>query len=232
MGNEMQEVIAIVTLLLAGCAAVLSLVVIIKSKPGQAALTAADVAGLLRAEGDRQRQGNEEQSRLQREELGNSARAFQETTLRAFTDLGQAIGERTNDFGARLDAGVKAIDDRAAQIGGKLDRDMKQMAEDAGKNRDALRQGIEAKLDDAAARQATASRELREEVGGAGTRLQEALIALAQEQRKEQGDRFDGFAQRLSATLGGVDPVPWTPEHLGSRSSRWPRGITGLTRRS
>lgn len=208
MGDDMQEAIAIITLLLAGGAAVLSLiglVVILRNRPSQTPLTAVAVADLLRVEGDRQRQAGDEQSRSLRQELADSARGFQETTLKAFTDLGQGLGQRINDFGTRLDTGIKAIDDRAAQIGTKLDADMKHMGEEAGKNRDALRQSIEAKLDDSAGKQATASRELREEVSGAVKRLQDVLIASAQEQRKEQGDKFDGFAQRLSTTLGEMN---------------------------
>jgi DNA recombination protein RmuC len=93
-------------------------------------------------------------------------RGFQETTLKGFRELGERIGAQVKEFGGRLDTGVKAIDDRAASIATSLDRDIKQMGYEATRNRDALRQTIETKLDDAAAKQARAAKEMREEMIG------------------------------------------------------------------
>jgi hypothetical protein len=51
-------------------------------------------------------------------------------------------------------------------IGAKLDKDIARMGEEASLHCDTLRQSIEAKLDDAAAKQSAAAKEAREEIVG------------------------------------------------------------------
>jgi hypothetical protein len=96
---------------------------------------------LLRGEVDRILRFGDEQSRGLREELGGTIRGFQDSTLKAFRELGDALANRINEFGIRMDAGVKAIDDRAIAIGHKLDHDIVHMGEDGGRARDVLRHG-------------------------------------------------------------------------------------------
>jgi DNA recombination protein RmuC len=129
------------------------------SGPAQAQLHA-----LVRCEVDRLLRFGDEQSRGLREELGGAIRGFQDSTLKAFRELGDALATRINEFGNRMDAGVKAIDDRAVAIGHKLDHDIAHMGEDAGRAREALRQVIESKLDDAALKHASTAMESRQEV--------------------------------------------------------------------
>jgi DNA recombination protein RmuC len=113
---------------------------------------------------DRILQFSDRQSRNLREEIGGAMRGFQDSTLKAFRELGDALATRMNEFGFRMDAGVKAIDDRAVAIAGKLNHDIVQMQEEAGRDRDTLRQIIEVKLDDAATKHATTAKESRQEM--------------------------------------------------------------------
>src|SRR5262249_51567742 len=156
---------------------------------------------LLRTEFDRQRQFTDLQSQGLRQEIGDNIRGFQSTTLGAFRDLGESLNSRILEFGTRLDAGIKTIDDRAAAIGMKLDSDIQQMGEDATKNRDTLRQTVEAKLDDAASKQLTAGKDLRQEVTESINRLQEGLVKASNEQRAVQSEQFEAFTRRLSESL-------------------------------
>jgi len=141
------------------------------------------LSNLLRTESDRQQTSSQEQARSIRQELGENIRGFQEAML------------------GRLDAGIKSIDERAAGIGTKLDNDIRLMGEEATKNRDALRQTIEGKLDESTLKQAAASSELRKEVTGAMSMLQETLLKSAADQRKVQAEQFEAFAKRLSQNL-------------------------------
>ena len=62
---------------------------------------------LLRGEVDRILRFGDEQSRGLREELGGTIRGFQDSTLKAFRELGDALATRINEFGNRMDAGVR-----------------------------------------------------------------------------------------------------------------------------
>ncbi len=153
---------------LAGAAAVFAFMAFIRAgqRKSGSEVTAEQVSQLLRNESDRIRQSGDEQARALRQELSDNLRGFQETTLKAFRELGEGIGSEVKEFGSRLDNGIRAIDDRAAGIGAKLDQDIARMGEEATRNRDALRQTIEVKLDDAGTKQASAGKELREEMTG------------------------------------------------------------------
>jgi DNA recombination protein RmuC len=113
--------------------------------------------------------------------------------LRVETDLVKKAGDEQcsalrQEFGTRLDQGIKAIDGRVAAIGQKLNDDMATMREEAGKNREGLRHTVEAKLDDATGKQAIAARELREELNASFRRVQlsvaETLTALGEQQKE------------------------------------------------
>jgi DNA recombination protein RmuC len=123
--------------------------------------------------------------------------------LRVETDLIRRAGDDQcsalrQEFGARLDQGVKAIDGRVAAIGQKLNDDMTTMRDEAGKNREGLRHTVEAKLDDATGKQAIAARELREELNASFRRVQlsvaETLTALGEQQK-----------ERLAATTAALN---------------------------
>jgi DNA recombination protein RmuC len=118
----------------------------------------------LRSHIDRILQFSDGQSRNLREEIGGTMRGFQDSTLKAFRELGDALATRMNEFGLRMDAGVKMIDERALAIGEKLNHDIAQMGEEATSARDALRHVIEIKLDDAATKHATTTKETRQEM--------------------------------------------------------------------
>lgn len=184
----------ILAVVLSGTAAVFAFLAFIYTarKRPDAGITAEQVSALLRSESDRIRQSGDEQARALRQELTDNLRGFQETTLRAFRELGDALGSEVKEFGSRLDDGVKAIDERAAAIGTKLDQDIARMGEEATRNRDALRQTIEAKLDGAATSQATSAKDLREEMTGSfqklGAGVSETVNQLGDNQKERLGD--------------------------------------------
>ena len=131
----------------------------------------ARLAALVRSESEQVRKAGDDQARGLRQELGDSLRGFQETTLRGFRELSDRLENQVKEFGLKLDKGVLAIHDRAAAIAIKLDEDIARMGEDATRNRNSLRQTIEAKLEDASTKQSTAARELREEMTGSFRKL-------------------------------------------------------------
>jgi len=150
------------------------------------------VSQLLRGESDRIRQSGEEQGRALRQELADNLRGFQDTTLRAFRELGDSLGSGMKEFGGRLDAGVRAIDERASAIGTNVDQGMTQIREEAMESREILRRTIEGKLDDALTKQSTAAKDLREEMTVSfrqlGTDLSGTLGQLGEQQRERLQD--------------------------------------------
>lgn len=189
--------IAVLAAVLAGLAALFAFLAFVRG--GRGKVTTEQVSQLLRNESDRIRQAGDEHARALRKELADNLRGFQETTLRVFREFGESLSADVKEFGERLDKGVKAIDERAAAIGGKLDQDMNRMGEEATKNRDNLRQTIEAKLDGAAAKQTSASKDLREEMTGSfqtmGSTVSGTLTQLGEQQR----ERLDHVTAALSA---------------------------------
>jgi DNA recombination protein RmuC len=168
---------------IAALAVVVSAILTSRRSASGNGLSAEQLSNMLRAESDRQQTSFQEQARSLRQELSDNIRGFQEAML------------------GRLDADIKKIDERVGGIGTKLDQDIRLMGEEATKNRDTLRQIIEGKLDESALKQATASSELRKEVTGAVSVLQEALLKSAADQRTAQAEQFDAFATRLSLNL-------------------------------
>ena len=117
------------------------------------------ISQLVRMEFERVRQSADDHARNLRQELNTNLRGFQETTLRAFRELGETLANQVKEFGNHLDNGLKGMDERTAAIRTKLDTDIAHMGTEAIRQRDALRQTIEIKLDDAATKQASASKD-------------------------------------------------------------------------
>ena len=67
------------------------------------AIAQGQMSEFLRTESDRIRQSGDEQTRGLRQELSENLRGFQETTLKAFRELGDALGAQVKEFGNRLD---------------------------------------------------------------------------------------------------------------------------------
>lgn len=157
------------------------------------------VSQLLRDESDRTRRSRDDEARALRQELSDNIRGFEETSLRLFHDLGDALETKVKQFGERLDQGVSTIDDRAAAIGTKLDEDMARLGEEAARNRDALRQAIEVKLDHAANIQSTGAKSHREEMTDSfrklGATLSDTLTDLGQHQK----ERLENVTTALSS---------------------------------
>ena len=188
----------------AGVAALFAILGFLRTQQLPAALTAQGAAQILRAETDIVRAAVEEQARGLRQELGQSLKGFQELTLAAFGTLRDGIDAQVRGFGARLDAGTKAIDERAAAISTKLNDEMAQMRSEANANRETLRALIEQKLDHSIGQQAEASKVLRDELGGnfhrLGTRVADSLTEAGQIQ-KERLENVTGALTGLSEKL-------------------------------
>ena len=90
----MTDLIAIIIVLLAGTAALFSLLTFLRAvrSPSRTALTSEQVSQLLRNESDQIRKSGDEQARALRQELGDNLRGFQETTLKGFCELGEGLG--------------------------------------------------------------------------------------------------------------------------------------------
>jgi len=157
---------------------------------------------LLRGEGDRVIQFGDGQSRGLREELGGTIRGFQDSTLKAFRELGDALAIRINEFGIHMDAGVKAVDERALAIGEKLNHDIAQMGEEAHRARDALRHVIEMKLDDAGVKHAATAKESRQEMVANFQHLGSVVTDTLGQLSAQQKERLDKRRSRAKQTYG------------------------------
>ena len=210
--------VGILSVVLAGAAAAFAFLAFIRNKRTASVceITPQQLSDLLRNESDRVRQSGDEQARGLRRELADSLGAFQETTLKVFRELGDRIESEVREFGNRLDSGIKAIDDRAVAIGTNLDQNIGRMGEEATRNRDTLRQMIEGKLDDAVMKQASAGKELREEMTGSfqklGGTVSDSLGAFQETTLKvfrELGDRIESgvreFGSRLDSGIKTID---------------------------
>jgi DNA recombination protein RmuC len=134
-----------------------------------------EIAQLIRTEFDRIRSDSADQARGARQELTDNLRGFQTATLQSFTGLGGQLGEQIREFEGKLDAGLRVIDERAAGIGAKLDQELERLSQRATQSGQALKEMITARLDDSAAKAATAARELREELSRTVATLQDSL---------------------------------------------------------
>jgi len=192
--------VGVLGMFLAGVAALFAFLAFIRAgryRPGTE-ITPEQLSQLLRNESDRIRQSGDEQARLLRQELAENLRGFQDTTLKLFRELGDGIGTEMREFGGRLDKGVRTIDERAAAIGTKLDQDMTRMSDEATKNRDALRQTVEAKLDDAAVKEATSARNLRQEMTDSFQRLGTTVSETLSQQGEHQKERLESVTAAVS----------------------------------
>jgi DNA recombination protein RmuC len=188
----MLDIMIIISAALSGAAALFAILAYARTRTPSQGITEQQLGNMLRSESERVLDRGNDNARELRQELLTSSQRFQETTLKAFVDLGEALNKRIGEFGTLLDAGVKRIDDRATIIANKLDQDMLRMAQEADRNRELLRQNIETKLEDAAAKQASAAKESREEItnsfGRLGTHVSNTLDSVSANQKERLED--------------------------------------------
>ena len=190
---------AVFTLFFAGVAALFAVLAWFRTghKPTTNELTPEQLSQLLRIELEQIRRYGDEQGRTLRQELAENLRGFQETTLKIFHGLGEQLASQVKESGVRLDSGVKAIEERATVISTKLDQDIARRGEEATRNRDDLRQTIEAKLDDAASKQAAAAKDLREEMTGSFQKLGANVTEALRQMGEYQKERLDNVNTAL-----------------------------------
>jgi DNA recombination protein RmuC len=191
--------ILILASVLAGIAALFSLLAVLAALRARSHLTPEVISGVLRNESEQIRRFGDEQARGLRQELSENLRGFQDTTLRGFRDLADRLEGHVKEFGGQLDGGVTAIRERAAEIALKLDHDIARMGEEATRNRDTLRQTIEAKLEDASSKQSTAAREFREEMTGSFRRLGTSVSETLAQMSDHQKERLENVKAELGS---------------------------------
>lgn len=191
----------ILTLGLAGIAALFAFLAFLRMSRKQLEnqATIDQVSQVLRDESDRTRRSSDEGARALRQELGDNLRGFEETVLKVFRELGDAIETKVKQFGERLDEGVTTIDGRATAIVTKLDQDMARMGEEATTNRDALRQAVEVQFDHAATIQSTAAKDLREEMTDSFRKLGATLSDTLSDLGQHQKERLENVTTALSS---------------------------------
>jgi DNA recombination protein RmuC len=187
----------VVALSLAGIAALFSFLGFVAALRPRSHLTPEAISGLLRSETEQIRRFGDDHARGLRQELGDSLRGFQETTLHEFRDLGERLDSRVSEFGEKLDRGILAIHERSAAIAAKFDQDIAKMGQEANQNRDALRQTIEGKLDSASDRQSTAAKELREEMTGSFRKLGGTVAETLGQMSEHQKERLETVTTAL-----------------------------------
>ncbi len=153
----------------------------------------------LRAEGDRIRSEAADQARGLRQEVTDNMRGYQDSALKVFRDLREQLESQIEQFGNRLDAGMRAVDTQAKAIGLKLDNDLSKMGTEASQNRETLRTTIEAKLDDAALISSTAARELREELTGNFKHIGDNISATLTQLSGHQQERLEKMAGEIAS---------------------------------
>jgi DNA recombination protein RmuC len=157
-----------------------------------------DVIGqLLRGETEFLRRSNDDQARGVRQELGDSLKNFQDTTIKSFSALSEGVNTQVRAFVERLDAGVKIIDQQVAGIAEKLNTDIARIGVDAAQNRDALRQIVELKLDASVAKQSDDAKNLRNELNTSLQRLGSGVSATLTQLSAQQKERLEKTAQAL-----------------------------------
>lgn len=170
---------------------------LIRLNRSQPASRVEHIHGILRGEGDRIRQSAEDGARGLRAEMADGFRGQQDSTMKAFRELGNALSVSIHESADRLDAGTKAIEERTAATGNKLALDVERLNGAAVQDRDALRRLFEIKLDEATTKQANGAKGLRDELGGGFERLG---TSIAESLNSAAGRQHDGL-QQVSATL-------------------------------
>ncbi len=158
---------------------------------GSDTLTKDAMAQILRSEAELTRKGAEDQARNARQELSYNLNEIRDSLSKAFSIFGQGIDLKVRVLNEELALGVTAIDSRICGMGDKVDADVTRFREDAGRDRDALRDLFDIKLDGAAAKQAEAAKQVREELGQGLQIIRDGLITTLGEVSEHQKERFD-----------------------------------------
>jgi len=190
-----EFVLACITLIFAAAAAAFSFLIFLRNRQSASAGASAreEIGQLLRVEGDTTRRSTEEQSRATRQELADSLKSFQDSTLNAFRMLSEFINTQIRDFSGRLDSGTKLIDEKVGGLGIKLTQDLAQMESEAHKNRDALRQIVESKLEDTVAKQSIRSKELGDQLEQDSTKLGALVADTLRQSSDHQKERLEAL---------------------------------------
>jgi len=179
----MAGILPYLTLALSALAALFTLFLLLGlgRKPSQTEVAAAAdaISGTVRAEADRVRQDNAEQSRGVRQGLDDAVQRSQEMLL------------------SRFDVAIESIRQPIAGIGQKLDTDIAKMGQEAQQGRDVLRTTIETKLDAYGDRQINAANDLRTNLVDSFARTTTTLSQTIRDLGTQQQERLDKVALEL-----------------------------------
>lgn len=196
--SMVQEWLPIVSVSFAALAALFAFLGFLRSGRGNAdSILQDEIIRALRAEADRTNQLNDDQSSSLRREMVQNLLSFQETTMRAFRELGTTLNVQIKEFGSHLDTGVKAIDERAEAVRVKLDKDIALMGREANEHRDSLRQAVEEKLDSSATKQAATAKETKEEITSSFKRLGGEVDLTLERVAMQQKERLENVTAAL-----------------------------------
>lgn len=140
-----------------------------------------DFTSAVRSEADRNRTELAEQSRQQRQELGDRIDRFQE------------------NFDIRFKSGTESLRNPITEIGKKLDEDIARMGREAQEARETLKVSVENKLDASDLRSTNSARSLREELTGNFGRTSDQLTGTLKELGARQNDQLEKLAQQITA---------------------------------
>ncbi len=199
----MNESLLVISAIAACVCVVLIGVVVTRISRIKSAPRIEEIGDVLRREADRFRQIEEDGARSLRMEVTEGLRGHQDSTIKAFKELGETITSGVRESTNRIDIGMKAIEDRSAMTGAALDQGIERINNQAMQEREVLRRSIEVRLDDSASKHASAAKDLRDELGGAfvrlGSNISESLNAADARQReglKDVGIALNAFTER------------------------------------
>lgn len=201
----MQSLALDMTTALAAVAAIFAILGFFRAGRSSSAFLQTQMSQLLRNEGNLTRQAADDSARNLRQELNHNLLGFQETTLKAFRELGDSLANQIKEFGLHLEHGLKEIDERATSIRTKLDTDIARMGEEANRHREVLRQVIEAKLDDAAAKQSAAAKEARGEITASFRQLGANVADALDRAGAQQKERLETVTKSLDTLIDKHD---------------------------
>ena len=179
----MAEILPYATLALIALTALFTLFLLLGfgRRQSQAPIAAAvdAINSTVRAEADRVRQDNAEQSRGARQGLDDAVQRFQDTFLN------------------RLDVAIESMRQPISEIGQKLDVDIAKMGLEAQQGRDVLRTMVETKLDAYGDRQIGAAKDLRTDLVDSFARTTATISQSMKDLGVHQNERLEKVAVEL-----------------------------------
>ncbi|HEX2942249.1 MAG TPA: DNA recombination protein RmuC [Rhodopila sp.] len=154
--------------------------------------------GTLRAEAGRGRAEAGEGARALREEVGTAMRGFQDSVLKAMSEMQGLQKGQLETFASKLADGVADIERRVGGMAADLKKSGEAVAEAAERRHQALQAMVDGKLAELKASSSESDKALREEVVAGLKALGETLAANANQVGQAQRERLEAVAQEIA----------------------------------